>query len=309
MLTLILFIVGFYILIKGASILIDGATSIAKKLGVSAWVIGLTIVGIGTSIPEFSITFISNLVGESDVGLGTIIGSNTFNILFILGLSALLRPILIKKRDVGKELILNIASVIIVILLAFGGINQLEAVILLALFILWMYQVVKTAPKLVDSQESFPIFTVSVSIFMIIAGLAGVILGARWVVDGAVFIANLIGVKESLVSLTAIAIGTSIPELTVSVVAALRGNPGLSVGNVIGSNIFDFLGIIGLSSLFKPIFISQLMIYNAIGTILAATLLFSLIIFGRRTTLGRLEGGLMIVSYLAYFGYLAITLI
>lgn len=309
MLELVLFLAGFFILIKGANVLVNGASSIARVLGVSGWIIGLTILGIGTSIPEFSITLASHLFSKTEIGLGTIIGSNTFNILFIMGIAALVSPLAIQTRRASRQLLINIFSIFVVLFLSKNGINLIEGVILLVLFAAWFYYTTRTTKDGEQDpdegkERGVRVFTLPVSVLMIIAGLVGVIIGAKWVLDGAVYFARVFQVSETLISLTLVAIGTSIPELTVSIVAAFRKSSSLAVGNIIGSNVFDFLGIIGFSALLRPVFISGHLFLNAIGTVIAAILLFLLITVGKRKILRRSEGAILVLLYLIYFGYL-----
>jgi len=257
-LTLLLFFIGFYILIKGANFLVEGASSLARRLNISSLVIGLVIAGIGTSIPEFATSFLANLSGRGGIGLGTIIGSNTFNILFILGISALSFPLTFKPVWVERDLIWNIIAVLAVAAFVFpfsdGTISRLEGLFMLILFFFWLYRTVRYSESedlnLADPPRviAFPLVLV-----LIVSGLLGVILGGKWVVDGAALMARELGIAEGLVGLTVVGIGTSLPELAVTFVAALKGRPGIAVGNIIGSNIFDFLMILGFGALVSPL--------------------------------------------------------
>lgn len=306
--SLILFFIGFYILIKGAKILIDGAVSVARIFNISNWFIGVVIVGIGTSIPELSINIASVFDGNT-IGLSTIIGSNTFNILFILGISAIFYPILMKKEWILKDFIFNIIAVIIsalfIIYPVFGdkdflGVTRLEGLFLLFSFILWLLFIFFR--KYDESKEiDYKIFSALTSFIMIIAGIIGVFVGGRFVVGGAETIAGIFNVSSSLIGLTIVAVGTSLPELTVSLVALFKRRTGIMVGNIIGSNIFDFLGIIGGTAVLSPIVVLEPVKFNIFITLGAVLLLFVFtFIFGKKYTLSRFEGLIFILGYILY---------
>lgn len=305
--TLLLFCVGFFILIKGANWLVSGARSIARVFEVSPWFVGLVIVGIGTSIPEFSINVASVFNGQT-IGLETIIGSNTFNILVILGVAALVTPIVLRRTWVVRDLLCNIGAIAIsaavILLPVFGGdmlgVTRLEALFLFLLFLAWMgfmfYQHDRD-----EENADYEVFSGFVSMVFIVAGLVGVFVGGQWVVSGAEAIASSLGVSSALIALTLVAAGTSLPELTVSLVALLRRQGSLAVGNVIGSNIFDFLGIIGITALLRPIVISERIQFDIFAALCAALLLLGLVLIARRPyTLSRVAGGLMVTAYLCY---------
>jgi len=305
MLTAALFLVGFVILVKGADFLIDGARSVARAVGVSPWVIGLTIVGIGTSIPELSIALFANFVGEADIALGTIFGSNTYNLLIIGGLAAAISPLVMEKKWVAIDLVINIAAVLLVAIIGYDGITRLEAGILLALMVGWVIFITRAEKDVKPADgESSRVLTLPIAILLIVAGVAGVYLGGRWIVDGAVAFARFAGVSEALISLTAVAIGTSLPELSVSLRAAARGNAAIAVGNIIGSNIFDFLGIVGIMGLVRPFTVSGFLITDVLVTFSATILVLLFALFGKKYIISRKEGILMAALYLVYFVFL-----
>jgi cation:H+ antiporter len=305
--TLVLFFVGFFILVKSAQILVRGASSIAKLFGVSSWFIGIVLVGIGTSIPELSIN-VASALGGSPVGLSTIIGSNTFNLLVILGLSALFAPFAIKRRWL-KDIWTNIGAVVLaaaIILFpllgstGFTGITRVEGALLLGAFILWAVLVLRRDEKDNDGFD-YEVFAVFTSIVMVVAGLIGVFLGGRWVVNGAEVMALLMGVSPALVGLTAVAIGTSLPELTVSFIAALRRQNGIALGNVIGSNIFDFTAILGIAALVNPVVVRESVRFDILAALMAAgALLFVLRFVGKKNVATRGGGLLLLALYAAY---------
>lgn len=303
MTTIILFFLGFYILIKGASFLVDGAVSFAHKFKISHIVIGLVIVGIGTSIPEFAITFVANLLGKNDVGIGTVIGSNTFNILFILGFCALLFPLTLKEIWVKRDLVWNIGAVIFSATLALDGqISRLDGFFMLIIFILWLFHVLKESKNNKDNNETekFHIVALPIAILMTLAGFLGVIFGGKWIVDGAVEFAKSFGINETIIGLTILGMGTSLPELAVSLTAAYKKQPGIAIGNIIGSNIFDFLMILGVSSVVRPILFPKNLLWDLGLTLFSAILLYIFMFTGERHTLNRFEGFLFIAIYIVY---------
>jgi cation:H+ antiporter len=305
--TLALFAVGFFILIRGANILVRGATSIATMLRMSGWLIGAVILGIGTSIPELSISIASVFNGNA-IGLETIIGSNTFNILFILGLLAIITPLSMKKEWVHRDFMLNIGAVFIagaVILFpffggaSFGGVDHMEGALLLGLFAFWLVFMFRGREESTGSVDH-KVFTVATSLFMISIGLVGVFFGGQWVVNGAKEIAAAIDISSALVALTIVAAGTSFPELTVSLVAMWHKRADVAVGNIVGSSIFDFLGIIGITALIRPIPVQESLQFD-IGAALGASLLLLVAVYvGRRYILARPEGVFFIATYCMY---------
>lgn len=306
-LNLILFFVGFYILIKGANFLVDGASSFARKLNIPSLVIGLVIVGIGTSIPEFATTFIANLTDKPEIGIGTIIGSNIFNMLFILGVSSLFFPLALKQYWVDRDLIWNIMAIAIAsfFIVSDGGtISRLEGLFLLIVFGIWLYLVIKKHKDEKEEQAVWKTTTWPLAMVMIIAGFIGVILGGKWVVDGATIIARELHMSESFIGLTIVGIGTSLPELIVSFVAAYKKQIGIAFGNIIGSNIFDFLMILGVSALTKPIIVAPQFITDTIIVLLSAAFLYSSMFVREQYILKRWQGLAMIFLYILYFVYL-----
>lgn len=310
-LDLLLFAIGFWILIKGANILVDGASSLARRLGVSSFIIGLVIVGIGTSIPEFAVAFLGNLVGEAGISLGTIIGSNTFNILVILGLAAIIRPLEFRPVWVGRDLVWNAAAVALAGLVALdgsspAGISRGEGTMLLLAFMLWLVFALRQPPDDGERSRSFHSTALPLAALMIAAGLAGVLLGGKWVVDGAVAIAAALGMSSAFVGLTIVGIGTSLPELAVSLTAAWRRQVGIAVGNIIGSNIFDFLLILGASAITRTIVFPAALMPDIALTLGVSVLLIVLLSAGGRYTLRGWQGFGFVLLYLLYLAYLAI---
>jgi cation:H+ antiporter len=306
----IFFFVGFYILVKGANWLVDGASSLAKKFNISNFIIGLVVAGIGTSIPEFATFLTGHVAGESELALGTIVGSNTFNILFILGFSSLIVPLAFRPTWVRNDLVWNMIAVAapLALFLISGNrvITRWGGVALFALFVFWLLTVIKKSNDIApdDDDKLIRIFIVPIAVGLVCVGLLGVILGGKWVVDGGVAIARWFGVHERLVGLTLVGIGTSLPEFTVTFVAALKLQPGIAVGNIIGSNIFDFLMILGVGAIVKPITFSPGISIDTIITLSATMLLYLFVRFGEYGILKRRHGLCMVLAYGAYLVYI-----
>lgn len=305
--TIVLFLVGFFILLKGARILIDGASSIARIFNISDWVVGVVIVGIGTSIPEFSIT-ISSVIRETPIGLGTILGSNIFNILVILGLTAIIAPITVKKHIAERDVPVNVFLIGLAILLLlfpilgpidFVGISRPEGLILLAMFCVWLWYMVRrkhTSRKKTD----YKVFAFTTSVIMIIGGIAGVFLGGHWVVNGAEVFALTFGISEGVVGLLILGVGTSVSELVVSISAIFKRESNLALGNIVGSNVFDMVGIFGITTLFKPITMPHEMSTDALMTFGVAALLLLALFVGKKHTITRTKGAIFITCYIIY---------
>lgn len=311
--SIFLFIVGFLLLIKGASWLVDEASALSNKLGIPNFVTGLVIVGIGTSIPEFSITLLSNILGREGIGLGTIIGSNTFNILFILGLSAIVFPLSLKKHWVERDLIWNGLAVLVAIFFIFypfnnsfldPGISRVEGAVLLLLFGAWIYYSLRKDGEPLEQKKVRGLLHARVKWGFMVGGILGILLGGKWVTDGAIAIARELSISGQVIGLSIVAIGTSLPELTASVVAAFRKKPGIAVGNIVGSNIFDFLMILGFSAMVQPIAFPAGLEIDIAVTALSAFVLLAVMFVGKRFFLARWEGIIFVLLYLIYLGYL-----
>lgn len=315
MLIYILFAVGFVFLIKGADMLVAGATSIAKRYGVSDMVVGLTIVSFGTSLPELIINILSSLEGQSELAIGNVFGSNVANLLLILGVTALICPLPIKKATILNELPFSLIATLLVGFLANATllhnreelyISRLDGGILLFFFVLFMvyiYHIAKTNKEEVlayGTEE--PVMPIGKSAIFILIGMVGLFLGGTWVVDGAVYIAKSFGLSESFIGLTIVAIGTSLPELVTSATAAYRRNIDIAVGNVVGSNIFNLLWILGISAVINPLPFNVMSNSDIVMMIFASTLLILAMPIGKRNTIDRWNG---VVFLLIYFGYIA----
>jgi cation:H+ antiporter len=324
MLTFILFIVGFYILIKGADVLVDGASSIAKRLHISDIVIGLTIVAFGTSMPELFVNLFSSINGNTDIAIGNIIGSNIANILLILGISAVVFPISVKSQTIWKEIPFGGLAVLVTWILAqdmvFAGaaenyIGRGDGLILVLFFVLFLYYMFRMSRADTDSVldttthtdqaiSAGEVHSLKRSIIMIVLGLTGLIIGGKWIVDAAVAFAAYIGLSQALIGLSIVAVGTSLPELATSVVAARKGNSDIAIGNVAGSNIFNIFWILGVSSIISPLPFNSVLTVDFLVALGASVLLFLVMFVGKKAVIGRLEGLLFILSYIAYVVYI-----
>lgn len=307
----LLIVAGFCSLIFGANWLVDGSAALAKKYNVSDLVIGLTIVAFGTSAPELVVNSISSLKGYSDIVLGNIIGSNNFNLFLILGLSGLIYPITVQSSTAWKEIPISlIVSILLLFFLndfVFKGatfLSRLDGVILLSLFFIFLYYIFNQMKS--DSQivtEEKPKSGKRVW-GLIIFGLAGLVLGGQLVVVNSIEIANSLGISEKIIGLTIVAAGTSLPELVTSIVAAVKKNSDIAIGNVIGSNIFNVLLILAISSLIQPIEYNPKFNLDLSILIGGTIFLFISMFTGQRKKLDRWEAGVLFGFYILYTSYL-----
>lgn len=313
MLTYLLFVAGFIILIKGAAWLVDGSASVARRFGISEIVVGLTIVSMGTSTPELVVSVFSSLKGNPEIVVGNVVGSNIVNILFILGLSAVIFPLTVKKNTTYKEIPFALLSALIIMIMGGDTLFDFEnsavvttgdGLVLLGFFAIFMYYIfaiAKQEPVPGNKAEVLPLWK---SVVMITLGLIALVFGGRWIVDGATEIAMQFGVSNSLIGLTVVAIGTSLPELATSAVAAYKKNTDIAIGNVVGSNIFNAFFILGVSSLIQPVPVLPRNIVDFAMNILASVLLFVFLFIGKRHILERWQGAAFIMIYVAYIVYL-----
>lgn len=322
MLVYILFGLGFVFLIKGADLLVEGASSIAKRLRVSQIIIGLTVVSFGTSLPELLVNITASAKGNSEIAIGNIFGSNIANILLILGVSAMIKPLPITKNIYFSEIPFSLIATLLVGFLAnaslMGNINtqvltlsRLDGGILIGFFVLFMaYIFVVFKSNRDDSTfhqgETGGLLSNKRSIIYIALGLVGLYFGGEWVVIGAIQMAETMGYSQTFIGLTVIAIGTSLPELFTSAVAAYKGNTDIAVGNVVGSNIFNLLWVLGVSALLNPLPFDVASNTDIMMIIFASTLLLFAVAVGKRTRIVRWEGTLFIIVYISYIVYLVI---
>ncbi len=308
-LNIILLIVGFVLLIKGADIFVDGASSTAENFKVSKMLIGLTIIAFGTSAPEFAVSMQSLAKGSTDLLLGNVIGSNILNILLILGVAALIHPINIKDNTVKKELPLcMLLSTLIVVLFLdvkldngiVNAITRSDAIVILLFFAIFVYYLVTLAKQKKNDKIEKPKYSLFISFILVLLGLGGIILGSNMVVNNAVNIAKILGVSERIIALTVIALGTSLPELVTTIVSSRKKEQDLLLGNIIGSNIFNMCVVLGIPvALYGTISPSSFSVVDLVTLILSAILLF--IFSESKRTITRLEGALMLVGFAVYY--------
>jgi cation:H+ antiporter len=317
MLIYILFILGFLLLIKGADFLVDGASAIARRFNVSDLVIGLTVVAFGTSTPELFVNIVASARGNTEIAIGNVLGSNIANVFLILGISAVIYPLAVSKGTVWKEIPFSLLAVVVLGLMAndrvidaadFSRLTRIDGLVLLAFFIIFLYYSFSIAKTIDGMAEHVPAKAqgIAKSFLLILAGLIGLTLGAKWIVDSAVSFAESLGMSESLVGLTIVAVGTSLPELATSAMAAYKKNAEIAVGNVVGSNIFNIFFVLGVSATIRPLPF-QAGSNLDIGVVVASSLFLFLFMFtGKTRLLDRWEG---IVFLLLYGGYVAFLVI
>lgn len=315
MLTYVLFLIGFIFLIKGAYFLVDGASSIARRLNVSDLVIGLTIVAFGTSAPELFVNIIASAKGNTDLAIGNILGSNIANVFLILGISSIIYPLSVTKGTVWKEIPFSLLAAIVLGVMAndhlidhrnFSALTRIDGLILLSFFTIFLYYSYGIAKEIegVEQHVRMEQKSTATSIILMGAGLVGLTLGGKWIVDGAIIIGKNLGMSESLIGLTIVAVGTSLPELATSSVAAYKHNADIAVGNVVGSNIFNIFFVLGISSIIKPLPF-RVQDNLDIGTVILSSLLLFLFMFtGKKRSLDRWEGAVFLILYAAYIIFL-----
>jgi len=317
MVSSLLFALGFVFLIKGADFLVDGASKIAKRFHVSEMIIGLTIVSFGTSLPELLVNITASYKGNPEIAIGNIFGSNIANILLILGVSAMIKPLPITKNIYFSEIPFSLVATLLVGFLANAALfsdvralslSQLDGGILLLFFSLFMGYIyaVHQNNKLEnlvqeDDQQDKALLK---PLLMILIGLVGLYFGGEWVVSGAIVIAKAFGLSETFIGLTIIAIGTSLPELITSAVATYKGNTDIAVGNVVGSNIFNMLWILGISAIIRPLPFDVASNSDIIMIILSSALLLFAVAVGKGAKIVRWEGLVFVLVYILYIYFL-----
>lgn len=305
--------------------MIDGSSSIAKKYGVSSFFIGLTIVAFGTSAPELVVSTLASVRGSSDIALGNIIGSNISNTLLILGVCAVITPLIIKRATVNKEIPFSLLAILAVGILVndflidgangsiHNGLTRIDGLILIlffSIFIYYTFGITRTKENIFQKTVGemkggkLEVYSNLTAISMIIFGLAGLAIGGKWIVDGAITIAHYLNLSEAFIGLTIVAIGTSLPELAASATAAYKGRTDIAVGNVIGSNIFNLLWVLGLSSIISAIGYNPALNIDLLILIGITILLLFLIYIGKKNILGRWEGVVLVGLYICYLVFL-----
>lgn len=314
--TALIIVFGFVFLLLGAEGLVDGASGLAKRFGISNLVIGMTVVAFGTSMPEFVVNMLSVAEGQTDLALTNIVGSNIINIFVILGLTALVYPIASARSARVFDIPMNILAGIVVLVAvlitlpfeSMPGMSRLSGVILLLIFGIFMYHSVKTAKAEPDSTEDFKPMPLAKALIYIVLGLAGLIVGGEMIVRGSVRVATELGVPDAIIGLTIVALGTSLPELATSVVAATKHNCDLALGNIVGSVSFNVFFILGTSALLRPLPAYEGIILDGIMATLGAVLVWLGVISNRQHQLKRWHGALLLTVYAAYLTYRLINL-
>lgn len=314
---------GLALILVGANCLTDGASALARRWGISDLVIGLTIVAFGTSAPELVISVISALEGKSEIALGNVIGSNVFNVLMIVGCTALIMPMSIGRGMMSKEIPLVVLSSVVLWLVSSdmvidgavsNVVSRADGLLLLSFFMIFMRYTFSIAhgsdlksddgKAEVPAQASVRDMKLWLAALYVVGGLAGLVFGGNWFVDGASGIARGWGVSESVIGLTLVAMGTSLPELATSIVAAVKKNPGIAIGNVIGSSLFNVFFIVGVSSTVRPMSVGDISSVDYIALIGSSLLLLFFAGFFGHRKITRTEGGVMVACYIAYTVYL-----
>jgi len=316
-LTYILFAIGFVFLVKGADWLVDGASALAGRLRVSGLIIGLTIVAFGTSTPELGVNLYASFQGTTDIATSNILGSNIFNILFILGISAVIYPLSVRGDTVWQQIPMTLFAAVVLGVLANDALidgagasvlSRIDGIILLIFFMIFIYYILVRARRerreVREAAAGAKQYGLIKAVAFIVLGLAGLTLGSKWMVDGAVKLAEVLGTSQSLIGLTIVAIGTSLPELATSAVAAYKKNTDIAVGNIVGSNIFNIFFILGISSVVTPLPFNTASNIGTGVTVLASALLFIAMFTGaKRHLLERWEGIIFIALYAGFIAY------
>ena len=310
---ILILLAGLLLILFGANYLVDGSSSIAKRFGISEFVIGLTIVGIGTSTPEMVVSFLSSFQGKADMAIGNIVGSNIFNTVTILGVTALIAPLTITRSNLRKDIPLNIGVTALLILLGmnltiFGygedKLSRVDGIILLAIFAWYLYSSFKSDTPDQNEESEIKVLSVPISLLMIIGGLAGLIIGGKLFVNSATELARMFGVSDKFIAITVMAAGTSMPELATCAVAAFKGRGQLALGNILGSNISNILLILGGAALINPLSFTGMTTVD-LGTILLSSvfILLSAFLF-KKKELDRAEGIILLMIEVCYMWYL-----
>lgn len=334
MLSYILFLLGFIALIKGADFLVVGAATLARHFRISDLVIGLTIVAFGTSAPELAVSLFANLQGNTELAVGNILGSNIANILLILGVAAIIHPLVVQRNTVWKEIPFSLLAALVLAFVANdslidqaprSAITRIDGLILLAflvIFLYYVYGIARISPvsstvkeRIIPEEEaalasssatSKGEFILWKSLSLVVSGLVGLVAGGKWIVDGAIEITELFGVSQSLIGLTVVAIGTSLPELATSALAAYRKNADIAVGNAVGSNILNIFWILGTSAVIQPLPFQSKNNLDVLVAIVASLLLFSAVFVNKHRVINRSTGIGFIIIYLTYITFLVI---
>ncbi|MDO4787813.1 MAG: calcium/sodium antiporter [Johnsonella sp.] len=301
---LVLLLIGFLLLVKGADFFVEGSSSLARLLRVPSAIIGLTVVAFGTSTPESAVSITAAIQGSNNIALANIIGSNIFNLLMVIGVCALIRDMHIDKQILKKDYTFNLLiTVVLIMVILDAKLSRVDGALLLLFFAYYLYDTIRRARNAKTQEEGEgKTLTPLLALIVIAGGLAAIVFGGNLVVDSAKKIALDFGLSETFVGLTIVAIGTSLPELVTSVVASRKGENGLALGNVIGSNIFNILFILGFSSVLSPLATDAFVLYD-MGVLMLA-MLITWFLAGNDGKISRKEGLIMLGIYLSYMVYI-----
>lgn len=307
-LQIVVLIAGLAMVIGGADILVDGASSVARRTGVSEFVIGLVIVGFGTSLPELVVSATGAIAGNSDISVGNIIGSNIFNTSLILAVSAMIVPVAITRQNKFRDIPITILATFIVIIMGkFGGLSRWEGIALIVLFIIYIIYSFRT-DSVEEEAEVAKVFPMYYAIILILGGLACLVFGGRLFVNSAVKIAGMIGVSDKFIAITVLAMGTSLPEFVTSIVALAKKRSQMALGNILGSNVFNLFLILGVSAIISPISFGRVDVYDYVALILSIILVWTAVYTGKKNLLDRFDASLMLLLFAAYMTKLFINL-
>ena len=314
--TYLLLIIGLVLLISGANVLVLGASSIAKKFNIPNLVIGLTVVSFGTSFPELIINVLAGVNGQGDLAIGNVVGSNTINILLVIGVSALIKPVAVQSNTVKFEIPFSLLAMLVLFVLAndalidgegFSVLSRIDGLMFLTFFIIFMYYTfivskhgAEDGGHHVNEQANWK------SILLLLAGIIGLYFGGVLIVDNATIIATNLGLSQAVIGILVVALGTSLPELATSAVAAYKGNADMAVGNIVGSNIFNVFFVLGISASIQPIAFSPALNTDILFALFASILLFIFIFTRKGRQIDRVEATLFLVLYVAYVTWLLV---
>lgn len=305
---ILLLAAGFVLLVKGADWFVEGAASIADKFGIPQIVIGLTIVAMGTSAPEAAVSISAALKGSAEITIGNVVGSNILNILIILGLTSVIRTIAVQRTTIHYELPMVIGITVLLAVLGLHDhvVSRLEGVLLMGCMVVYMLYLLRLAKRGVVENEELEAYAEKAPmgklIFLVIVGVVAIVWGSDIAVNAATAIARIFGLSERIIGLTIVALGTSLPELVTSVTAAMKGNSDIAVGNIVGSNLFNIMFVVGITALITPVVYSASFLVDSVVAVASAVLLLLCVLPQAR--LGRKSGLLMLLCYGAYFVYL-----
>lgn len=303
------FILGFVILIGGATLLIDGAANIGRRLGIPEGITGLTILAIGTSLPELIINVFASMNGNTDLAVSNVLGSNTLNILVIIGITALIRPIPVLKHTYYRDIPFSLFAVGLLFFMVQDSwsvqegvkvVGRTDGIIFLVILVIFLFIYFRSSHKPSEEPKKGKIRPAWMAVIFIMLGTVGLYFGGEWIVAGALFVAAELGMSEATIGLTIIAVATSLPELVTSVMAAIRKSPEMAIGNAVGSCIFNILLVLGVSSVIHPLPFRPGSVFDLIMVLIATVTLVVFVYTGKGRQISRVEGGMMLLMYVGY---------